>query len=109
MCYVSVMGSARRLCSKSDLTICTPSPAYEFSNELFICSEDLKVLFPKITEESRQKLQKKHQHNAIECNRMKNVFWVVSDTCCCVNYFGCCNFEDILCCLFMAGSVNQTI
>ena len=103
MYQVAVMGTAKRICSKSE-TMCTPSPAYEFGNELFICSEDIKELFPAIGEQGRQKVQEIQQrskrHFSESCQSQHPLGWGLhgGDTCCCGNYAGCCVYAHSFCC-----------
>ena len=45
MYHVSIIGSSERVCLDKK-PLCTPSPAYEFGDELFVCIEDINDIFP---------------------------------------------------------------
>ena len=42
--HTSIVGTAGRVCEETE-PFCTPSPNYEFGDEMFMCLEDLKTLF----------------------------------------------------------------
>ena len=112
MYHVPIMGSVHRICSKSE-TICTPSPAYEYGNELFICSEDLEELFPDLVEKGKQMkleavtMQRKMKERIIPrgvswwCKLVYPLGWGLQggDHCCCGNYDGCCVYANLVCCV----------
>ena len=111
MYHVPIMGSAHRICSKSE-KICTSSPTYEIDNGLFICTEDLEELSKNIIEQGQQRKEEiaakqtksesriTQRHVSSDCKKSHPLGWGLhgNDVCCCGNYPGCCYFALSLCC-----------
>ncbi len=99
MYHETILASANRFCSGAE-SICTPSPKYESGTGLFICSEDLKELFPSESRQGKEKmLTIKNMTPAREKRWCLLLGLEGSDTCCCGNYDGCCWYAHVACCI----------
>ena len=100
MYHVSVMGTAERICLGKE-PVCTPSPSYEFGEELFMCMEDIEDFFPELEQKEKEIKNEVLDHS----RQRRGCGWYISgwglrgrDRCCCGNYPGCCYYAHVLCC-----------
>ena len=98
MYHVSVVGTAGRICQEK-VPLCTPSPSYEFGEELFLCNEDIVEMFPKKIKEIQRENPASKNRNKRACFFPNGWGLMGSDTCCCGNYPGCCVYANVGCCL----------
>ena len=100
MYHVSVVRTAKRMCERKR-PLCTQSPAYTFQNQLLVCSEDVEEMFSNLYNTIPDALvhtvikrtaKKSGCHNSLGWNLRGK------DTCCCMNYPGCCVFALKFCC-----------
>ncbi len=101
MYHVSIVRTAKRICERKQ-PVCTRSPAYTFQNQLLVCSEDAEEMFSNLY---NTYLPDALVHTAIERSAPKSgchnsLGWSLhgNDTCCCLNYPGCCVFALKFCC-----------